>query len=170
MLAKRPVQIMRGGPLDKGTIYVISWTRRNGIHVASIYNAHEGDPQPEDATRRLFEQLQEYVAEIGGVPRIAGDDWNLEPRDAEGRWGRRQAIVHDVGAATQKHGRNIEGIVAGLRAPTWGAEAKTIPGTEHVGVQIKLQAVDAKTLGLRMEEPRQIKIDKAATEGNAKYK
>lgn len=83
VLVRRPVQIMRGGRLYRGTIAVISWTRRSRMHVASVYNAHEADPQHEEATHQLFGQWQEDLAEIGSVPWIIGGDWNLEPQDAE---------------------------------------------------------------------------------------
>lgn len=67
----------------------------------------------------------------------------------------------------QKHGRHADWLVASSRTPTWGAEAKVIPGTDQVGVQVKLRAVDAITLGAGgggMEQPTQIKIDKTAKE------
>lgn len=68
VLVKRPVKIVRGGRLDRGTVAIASWTRRSRMHVMSVYNAHERDPQHEEATRGLFEQLQGYIAEIGSVP------------------------------------------------------------------------------------------------------
>lgn len=170
MLVRRPIHIVRGGRIDRGTTAVISWTRRSRVHVISVYNAHEGDPQHEDTTRELFAQLQGYVAELGSVPWLAGGDWNLEPRDAEAHWDRRPATIHYVGAATHTHGRNIDWMVAGHRAPTWGAETYVVPGTDHVGVQVKLQAVDANTLRVRMELPTRIFIDKGAKEVNAEYR
>lgn len=84
--------------------------------------------------------------------------WNLEPQDAESHWVKRQAVLHDLGAATQKQGRNIDWMVAGARAPTWGVEACVVPRTDHAGVMVKLQAVAASTLGVRMEQPTQVCI------------
>lgn len=71
------------------------------MHTVSLYNAHEGDPQHEDTTRTLFEQLQVYIAEIGSVPWIAGGDWNIEPAEAAAHWERSKAIIHELGSATQ---------------------------------------------------------------------
>lgn len=85
-------------------------------------------------------------------------DWNLEPQDAENHWDKRQAATHDLGTATQKQGRNIDRIVAGARAPTWGVESCVVTGTDYVGVSVKLQAVDASTRGVRMEQPTQVCI------------
>lgn len=107
VLVWRPVQIMHGGRMDRGTIAVVSWTRKSRVHVASIYDADEGDSQHEDTTRRIFGQWQEYLAEVAGVPWVIGEDWNIEAQDAEPHWGRRHARMHDAGAATQR-GRNIE--------------------------------------------------------------
>lgn len=34
-----------------------------------------------------------------------------------------------------------------------------VAGTDHAGVQVRLQAIDAGTLGVRMEQPTAIVID-----------
>lgn len=52
-LVRRPAQIMRGVCIVTGTRAVISWMRRNRVHVASIHTAPEVDPQHEDTTRRV---------------------------------------------------------------------------------------------------------------------
>lgn len=148
-----------GGRLDRGAVAAVSWTHHNRLHIASVYNQHEGGPQHEEATRQPVEQWQEYLSEIAGAPWIIGD-WNLEPQDADCRWDKGQAVIHDIGTATQKQGRNIDWLVAGARAPTWEAEPCVIPGTDHVGVTVKLQAVDANTLGVRMEQPTRVRIDR----------
>lgn len=86
-------------------------------------------------------------------------DCNIEPTEAGHHWGRRQARLLDVGAATQEHGRNIDCVLASLRTPTWGAEGVVVPGTDHVGVQVKIEAVYANTLRTKMESPVQIPLD-----------
>lgn len=78
--------------------------------------------------------------------------------------------MHEQGTATHKHGRNIDWLVAGQRAPTWGVSPCVIPGTDNVGVEIKLKAVDANTLGVQMEQPAQILIDKSDKEAKTKHK
>lgn len=139
--------------MEQGTVAVVSWTRRSRIHFLAVHNAHEGDPPPppqdKSTMRTLSEQLRGYIAEICSVPWIAGGDWNIEPDDAMG-WDRTQATIHDLGAATQKHCRNIDWLGAGRRAPMWGTEARVVPGTDHVGVQPRVQVVVAKTLGYGM--------------------
>lgn len=45
--------------LGVGYGHGMSWTRKSRVHVASIYNTHEGDPQHEDTARRVFIQWQE---------------------------------------------------------------------------------------------------------------
>lgn len=50
-------------------------------------------------------------------------------------------------------GRSIDWWLARLPAPIWGAEACVVAGTDYLGVQVRLQAVDAGTLGGRMEQP-----------------
>lgn len=146
---------MRGGRMTRGTITVIGWTRRIRLHAASIYNSHEGDVAHEQNTREVFEQWQAYLAEIANVPWITGGDWNIEPREAEHHWDRSPAKLRDLGAATQKHGRNIHWVIANSRTPTWNAEGIVVAGTEHVGVQVRLEAVDANTLGTRIKRPAQ---------------
>lgn len=133
-------------------------TEKSSACVASVCNAHEGDPQQEDTTRRLFDQGQEYLTEIAGVPWIIAGKWNMGPQEADAQWDRRHARLHDIGAAAQKQGRSIDWLIGGLRAPTWGVEACVIAGTDHVGVHVRLDAVDASTLGVRMEQPAQISI------------
>lgn len=86
--------------------------------------------------------------------------WNVEPQDAEAHWGGKHARVHDIAVATQKQGRNIDCLIAELRAPTWEVEGCVIAGTDHLGVQLRLRAVDAGTLGVRMEQPTPINIDR----------
>lgn len=41
VLVRRPMQIMRGARMTRGTIAVTGWTRRGRICVASIFNSHE---------------------------------------------------------------------------------------------------------------------------------
>lgn len=57
-------------------------------------------------------------------------------------------------------------MIASMRAPTWGAKAIVVACTDHLGLQVRLQAMDANTLGVRMEleQPAQIpqeSMDKA---------
>lgn len=63
VLVRPLVQVVRGGQLDRGTVAIVNWARRSRIHVVSVCNAHEGDPQHEETTRGLCEQLQGYIAE-----------------------------------------------------------------------------------------------------------
>lgn len=44
----------------------------------------------------------------------------MEPQDAHTHWDRRHAREHDLGTAMRKHGRNMDWLIAGVRAPTWG--------------------------------------------------
>lgn len=81
------------------------------------------------------------MAEIGSVPCVIGGGWNVGPSEAEHHWDRRQAMLLEVG------------VKASPRAPTWGAEGVVVPGTDHVGVWARIEAVDADTLGTRTEEP-----------------
>lgn len=61
-------------------------------------------------------------------------------------------------------GRNNDWLLVGLRAPAWRVEACVVAGTDHVGVQARLQVVDASTLGVRMEQPTPIVIDRVDPE------
>lgn len=56
-----------------------------------------------------------------------------------------------AGRATQKHGRNLDRHLIRVRVPVRRAEGVVLPGTDQVGVQIKLDAVSMDTLGTRQE-------------------
>lgn len=64
--------------MDRGTIAFIGWTRRSRLHVASIYNGHEGDAGHEENSSGIREKWQAYLAEIASVPWILGETgtWN----------------------------------------------------------------------------------------------
>lgn len=83
-----------------------------------IYNTLEVGAAHEEHTRDIFAQWQEYLAEIASIPWVIGGDWNIEPSEAEHHSDRRQARLLDVGAATQMHGRDIDGVIASWRTPT----------------------------------------------------
>lgn len=69
----------------------------------------------------------------------------MEPGQADHHWDRSQARLLDLGTATQRQGRNLDWMIASLRAPTRGAEEIVVAGTDHVGLQVRLQAVGAST-------------------------
>lgn len=49
----------------KGAIAVMSWARRNRLHIGSVYNVQVADPGQEEAIGRVFEEWQEYLAGLG---------------------------------------------------------------------------------------------------------
>lgn len=53
-------------------------------------------------------------------------------------------------------GRNLDWVIACFRTPSWGVEGIVVAGTNHVGVPVRLQTLDANALVVRMEQPTQI--------------
>lgn len=132
MLAGKPVQIIGGGRMDRGAIAIIGWARRSRLRVASVYNSHETDPGHEEHLRRIFDQMQAYLAEIASVPWVIGGDWNIVPGQADHHRDRSQARPLDLGTATQRQCRHLDRMIARFRAPAWVAE---FAGTDHVRAQ-----------------------------------
>lgn len=150
VLVRRPAQVMRGGPMNRGTVAVTSWTRRNRLHVASAYDAHEADPGYEQTARVMPTNGKHIWLELQ-VPLGLQGDWHMGAEQAGQHWDRSQARILNFGAATQRQGRNLDSMIASVPTRTWDAEA-VAASTEHVWVQARLQAVDADTLGVRMEK------------------
>ena len=44
VLVRNPVQIHRGPKINRSTVAVIPWTRKNNIHGISVYGAHSTHP------------------------------------------------------------------------------------------------------------------------------
>lgn len=82
---------------------------------------------------------------------------------------RNRARLLDLGTATQKHGRTIDWVIPSLRTPAWDAEGIVIASTDHVGVRIRLEAVDANTLSIKMEQPAQITPEGMKNTGDRKH-
>lgn len=71
------------------------------MRVASVCNATETDPRHEDTAQQLHYDLECYLAQIAGVPWIAGGDWNVEPQAWMERWRRGIAMIGDIGGPTE---------------------------------------------------------------------
>ena len=77
VLVRAPVQIHRGAKLSRATAAIVPWTRKNHIHVITVYGAHSTHPDKDKENTRMCEDIQEYLAVLGRVPWIIGGDWNL---------------------------------------------------------------------------------------------
>lgn len=80
----------------------------------------------------------------------------MEPDALDAYWQRSEAILQDIAKPTQKQGRHIDWYVCSRRVPTASIDATVVEGTDHVGVRLTLDTVDADTQGRRIESPTTI--------------
>lgn len=56
VLTRRPTERVCGDTLARGTIAIVSWTRRNRTHTGSKHNAQAADPTQPEATAQMFRE------------------------------------------------------------------------------------------------------------------
>ena len=119
VLVRKPLIIHRGPKVHRGTLAAVAWTRRNYLHVGSVYGAHQGHPARAEENHKLFTELQEHLAAIGRVPWVIGGDWNMEPQEFHQGWAKGGTITHTGGPPTSSEGTSI-GSCTASRSP-WAA-------------------------------------------------
>ena len=152
VLVRSPVQIHRGPRLSRMTVAIIPWTRKNHIHVITVYGAHSTHPDRDKENTKMFEDIQQYLAVIGRVPSLIGGDWNIQPQELKNYWSKGGNQVHTKGP-TQKHGSNLDWFLAAEEVNLSEAKGCVIVGADHVAVEATLGGAQSKTLGYRMVAP-----------------
>ena len=98
---------------------------------------------------QLQSSLEERLAELGTVPWVIGGDWNADPDEIRAAWRRPGVAIH-TGTPTQKFGGNFDWYMHCPRLLLEEPRAEVIPGTDHVGVGVRLPGGLHDLLGYRL--------------------